>query len=135
MVLIWMTIIFILSSQPADQSGNLSMGVTEFIIRPATSTDAAVTNRLNHMVRKNAHLFTYLILGILVMNAVRRSGMSGYGAITVSLGICVLYAISDELHQLFVAGRGAQTRDVLIDCTGALLGISLYGLVVRVGKR
>ncbi|MEH7484192.1 VanZ family protein [Neobacillus drentensis] len=26
----------------------------------------------------------------------------------IVIGICVLFAISDEFHQLFVAGRGAQ---------------------------
>jgi VanZ family protein len=39
---------------------------------------------------------------------------------------CVLYAVSDEVHQLFVPGRGAQVTDVLIDNAGAFVGIGIY---------
>ena len=35
----------------------------------------------------------------------------------------MIYAISDEIHQLFVPGRSGQVRDVLIDSAGSLLGI------------
>ena len=35
------------------------------------------------------------------------------------------YAASDEFHQLFVTGRSAQVRDVLIDSCGALCGLAL----------
>ena len=45
--------------------------------------------------------------------------------------ICVLYAISDEIHQLFVPGRAGQVRDVLIDSSGSFLGIFLVMLFVR----
>jgi len=37
--------------------------------------------------------------------------------------ICVLYAISDEIHQLFVLGRSGEVGDVLSDGRGSLLGI------------
>ena len=43
----------------------------------------------------------------------------------ISLAFSVLYASSDEIHQLFVAGRGASVRDVLIDTSGAFVGIIL----------
>lgn len=88
-------------------------------------------SRLNHVVRKNAHFFTYLILGILMMNAMRRSGMSGYKVLAQSMGLCALFAISDEVHQLFVLGRGAQVKDVLIDSVGAIVGVILYRLTRR----
>ena len=32
-----------------------------------------------------------------------------------------LYACSDEFHQLFIAGRAGQFKDVCIDSTGALI--------------
>ncbi|MFP5109854.1 VanZ family protein [Neobacillus sp. C211] len=47
------------------------------------------------------------------------------------IGICVLFAVSDEFHQLFVAGRGAQVKDVFIDSAGAIVGIVIYGIVNR----
>lgn len=51
--------------------------------------------------------------------------VSGFKAFTLALGICILYAISDEFHQLFVPGRGGQIRDVLIDSTGAIVGVAI----------
>jgi VanZ family protein len=42
---------------------------------------------------------------------------------------CILYAISDEVHQLFVLGRGAQVVDVLIDSLGAFVGIGMYRVI------
>ena len=36
-----------------------------------------------------------------------------------------LYAVSDEIHQIFVPGRSGEPRDVLIDTSGVLIGICL----------
>ena len=54
--------------------------------------------------------------------------------IGLSLFVCVLYAISDEVHQLFVSGRGAQVKDVLIDSAGAIVGVGLYLVISRIMK-
>ena len=43
----------------------------------------------------------------------------------IAVGICFLYACTDELHQLFSSGRSGQFDDVLLDSIGALLGILL----------
>lgn len=40
--------------------------------------------------------------------------------------ICTGYAVRDEIHQLFVPGRGAQVRDVLIVSGGAVVGIMMW---------
>ena len=115
-VFIWMALIFVLSHQPAPESNRLSREVTEVVVQtvekvaPEVSLDA---RRVNHLVRKNGHFFAYLVLGVLVLNAVRRSGTLGLRSIFVALLICVLYAVSDEIHQLFVPGRGGQVTDVL----------------------
>ena len=49
------------------------------------------------------------------------------------------YAISDEVHQLFVPGRAGQVRDVLIDSAGSLLGIiiimSFEKLLIKINKK
>ena len=49
--------------------------------------------------------------------------MSGLKVILLAFLICGLYAISDEIHQLYVQGRSGQVSDVLIDSSGALVGI------------
>jgi len=40
--------------------------------------------------------------------------------------ISLIYAISDEVHQLFVPGRVASIKDVLIDLFGVLLALLIY---------
>jgi len=53
----------------------------------------------------------------------------------VSLLICALYAVSDEVHQAFVPTRNASLWDVLLDCCGAGGGLLLGGLARRWRKR
>ena len=43
-----------------------------------------------------------------------------------SIMLGLVYAASDEIHQLYVPGRAGQFRDVLIDSAGVLLGICIY---------
>ncbi|SFB04775.1 VanZ like family protein [Bacillus sp. cl95] len=129
-VLVWMVLIFQLSAQPAKDSNKLSKGVTAHVvetvkeIKPEFSLDNA-----NHIIRKNAHSFVYLVLSILVSHALKGSAVLELKSALLALGICILYAASDEVHQVFVSGRGAQVRDVFIDWAGALVGIGIYKVV------
>ncbi len=99
----------------------LSIGVRQALVPPD----------LHHFIRKNAHFFIYLILGILVKYALNSSGIEGVKAIGIGLLICVGYAFTDEAHQLLVPGRGGQLSDVVIDSWGAGLGITLHILAVK----
>jgi VanZ family protein len=49
----------------------------------------------------------------------------------LTLLVCTLYALSDEVHQGFVATRHASLWDVLLDCGGAGAGLVLGGLARR----
>ncbi|OLO38071.1 VanZ family protein [Alkalihalophilus pseudofirmus] len=137
-VILWMTLIFYLSHQPATVSSELSEGITEVILTTVEKVVPHVNFDLgtfNHLVRKNAHFFAYMILGMLTLNALRRSGVVGYRSMGWTLFICILYAISDEVHQLFVPGRSGEVRDVLIDTAGAIVGIGMYWLVAKLMRR
>ncbi len=134
-VFFWIGLIFYLSSQVAVQSSKISTGVTEIIIEAtekfAPNSDLEVKS-FSRVVRKNAHYFLYLILGILVLNALKRSGINGYKCFALATAICVLYAVSDEVHQLYVAGRGALFEDVIIDGAGVAVGFLAYILTDKV---
>lgn len=81
------------------------------------------------VMRKSAHFFAYLILGVLVSHATKGSTTSTvWRRRGVSLLFCVAYAITDEFHQMFVPGRGPQVKDVLIDGSGAAIGILIYAV-------
>lgn len=157
-IILWMAIvIFYLSHQPASSSNDLSTGITEVILNffhlvtPWIEIDVEF---VNHIVRKNAHFFAYLILGLLTMSAIRHvqnirlkemhvaskriikilKRKQRYQAFFFSVLICLSYAISDEIHQLFVPGRSGEVKDVMIDTCGAIVGMSVY-LLIEIWKK
>lgn len=143
-VLLWGLLIFCLSAQPAPQSGELSRGFTTVLletlgkflpisIEGGTIADTAA--QLDHLVRKSAHACAYLILGILTSVAFIKTLRKGAHAFPSAFFFCLLYAGSDEFHQLFVPGRSGRIGDVLIDCSGALVGIGICVVLFLSVKR
>jgi VanZ family protein len=114
-VIIWASLIFILSSLP-----NLH---TEF----GGSWDL--------ILRKCAHATEYAILAILISRTVSPQPINYRLRYLVVFWFTVGYAITDEWHQSFVVGRTATTYDVIIDTTGALIGILLHGWLVLHSKQ
>jgi VanZ family protein len=145
-VLLWLVLIFYLSSQPAPQSDGLSKKVTKVIVETVDKVveledgkeDVNLVDKFNHIVRKYAHFTCYLVLGLLVMNALRRSGkielQINIKEVFIALIFCILYATSDEIHQAFVPGRGPQVKDVFIDSAGSFIGIGMYELIGKFKK-
>jgi len=128
-VLLWMLFIFYLSSDPAEQSDELSRGIVKIIIDTIQKIVPGLhfdMDSFNHILRKSAHFFAYFVLGGLVLNANRKSGILGFKGFVLTILISVLYAASDEIHQMFVPGRGPGIWDVFIDSAGALVGAGLY---------
>lgn len=130
-LLCWTLLITLFSAQPAKQSNNLSLSFTAAIVNVAsnlcsvemtTQQKAVIIRKSNNVLRKAAHTFNYFVLGCLAYGAldVRRRGRT---RMVVALGFCVLFAAMDELHQLFVPGRGGQLSDVLLDSASALVGL------------
>ena len=116
LVIIWMVIIFILSSFDATSSSGQSGIIVNFI---SSVTNIDNLSLLSKIVRKLAHFTEYFILGLLVYNLIKNYNKKTYIAII----ICILYAVSDELHQILVPGRSCQILDIIIDSLGSMLGI------------
>lgn len=136
-VIVWMSLLFFLSSQPATESGALSRNVTQMIISfvqqifPSVELDL---QGLHGLVRKSAHFFGYFVLGLLVMTALGTSNIRGNRRVVITLFICLAYAIADEIHQVFIPGRAGQVVDVIIDTSGSLVGILIYLVFARLRK-
>ena len=77
---------------------------------------------LDFFIKKSAHFSEYLILTILWYRALGKKNPS------LAILISLAYAFSDEIHQLFVPGRGGNLRDVLID------GLGVFASVVIITK-
>lgn len=134
----WMALIFYLSHQPSNESNAISTGITAVAVDSLHQWFPGSTVTLEDLhfwVRKAAHFSAYFLLGILTLLAIKRSGGKRIRASVFAWMICVLYAASDEFHQLFVSGRSGEVRDVLIDSAGAFFGIVLYWLVGAIRRR
>ncbi len=91
---------------------------------PAAS---AVTIAFAHgLVRKAAHFTNYAILFWLLVSGPLRA--RPYTA----LALCMLYALLDEGHQIFVPNRTPSLYDVALDSTGALFSRFLHAAVVEI---
>lgn len=144
LVLSWVLCIFAFSAQPATDSNSLSLKVTKIVITGAVYVlplhqDAGAIERLtlkyNGVVRKLAHGTIYFLLGIVVASTFRISGFRGKTVYVLALLFSLVYATSDELHQVLVSGRSGQISDVLLDTGGAGFGIGLYMLFNRKVRR
>ena len=135
LVILWMGIIFYLSHQPATESNDLSKGITEKIINiiEILTKDLEVDiSGFNHIIRKMSHFGAYFILGVLVVKAIGQNKPLNIKLFIASVTICILYAISDEIHQSFIPGRGPSAMDVLIDSAGSWSGILISNFIIRV---
>jgi VanZ family protein len=83
-------------------------------------------NNLDHIIRKNAHGFMYMVLAILVSSAFFSYNKRGRNIIVYILFVCLFYAVTDEFHQSFVPGRTSLVSDILVDFTGAFVGLSIF---------
>lgn len=130
-VLLWMLFIFYLSSQNGVQSNELSKNVTRFLIQrwnlticlPPTNLSFLSDSNMNDIVRSFGHLLLYFVLGFFVTNAFYHSKIYTISAMFYSFLICLVFAFSDEFHQSFVPGRGAELFDIYIDSIGSFIGI------------
>jgi VanZ family protein len=123
LVCLWLVVIFLFSSQVATESSELSGRIVNSIAPVAPDV---IKSSLTFLVRKSAHIFLYFLLGILTANLLASYKLKAKLTYLNSIGFVALYAITDEVHQLFVAGRSGEVRDVLIDTVAGALGIALY---------
>lgn len=122
-VAIWMLVIFLMSSEVAGTSSARS----DEIVRTIQSIGvSASTDLLTFLVRKAAHISAYFVLGILIFSLLKEYGLGVKKMIFISIAIAMLYACTDEVHQVFVSGRSGEVRDVLIDTAGAAVGVVVY---------
>lgn len=144
-IVLWCGVIFYASSRTSSQSN----GKSKKIVAETVKITATITNKLNiskvdlsndiwvnNMVkkinkpfRKLCHATVYLILSILIMIGLKIFNIDIKKAMLIAVGICFLYSLTDEFHQLFVSGRTGQFSDCLIDTLGATIGVIISRII------
>ena len=88
---------------------------------------------VHFFTRKLGHVTEFAILAILLWRAVDWHSPPGSGRdwrrIVSAFLLSILYAATDEFHQLFVPSRGASVGDVCIDGFGAILGLLIIVVI------
>lgn len=120
-----MVLIFMFSYQSAEVSSGTSLSLYDVFIE--LTGFVFITH---NAFRKIAHFCEFAALGFFVCGSVyfRRNKFNFY----VPLIISVLYAVSDEIHQLFVPERACRAFDVFVDSCGSLFGILVFFLIVLI---
>ncbi|MBR5755914.1 MAG: VanZ family protein [Erysipelotrichaceae bacterium] len=137
LLMAWMSVIFFMSGQSGAESSNTSnmviflmMGVLKVFFPEGLPFDeAAFIATFAQPVRKLAHFSEYLILGILMVMNIK--DLKRDKAVIISTVLCALYAMTDEVHQLFVPNRYCSLMDMLLDTAGSITGIVLYHLFAK----
>lgn len=150
--------IFYFSNQVADTSSASSGRIVNFVIKVLPQFKNMEEYKKEHIanevlqpiVRKMAHFSIYTLLGFLTINfALTCEKQNSFcnmdekcpplqvkrvrnKRILYSWLFGTLYAISDEIHQLFILGRSCEFRDVCIDSLGVLTGIVIMIIIVKI---
>ena len=135
-----MLFIFTMSSFGHTSSDTQSNLFVDFIaqnfphVRHGLENNLISLSTLIFLVRKTAHFTEYAILGglfFLNLKSWQKPKNSTSINILLSLIFSFLYACTDEIHQIFVPGRSAQFRDILIDTLGASFGATITYLTIK----
>lgn len=120
LVVIWMISIFCFSHQNGIKSRHTSDIITNKIAQGVVEDKDTIEEakfNISFIIRKSAHFIAYFVGGILIFEFINTFSIKIKYTILLTIIFGLLYAISDEVHQLFIDGRAAQIRDVVIDCS------------------
>jgi VanZ family protein len=78
---------------------------------------------------KPGHVVEFALLGAMAARALIWKQRPTVGLFVIPFFASELYALSDEIHQIFVPGRAFDIPDLFIDGAGILCGLILYWLI------
>ena len=142
--LVIMYCIYSFSAQDGTTSSQLSLSVSHKVIHVVDRVfDFSLTEeqvdkgveRIHYYIRKTAHFTEYFILAVAISLPLYVYGIRGIWLMLTSLILCIGFACLDEYHQLFVSGRGASKKDVLIDTFGSLTGIVFTRIIGYISRK
>lgn len=150
--------IFHFSNQVASTSSSSSGRVVNFVMKVLPQfknmeehqKEYIANEVLQPIVRKMAHFSIYTLLGFLTMNFAITCKIENNTRymdeqcsplqlkklrILYSWLFGTLYAVTDEIHQLFIQGRSCEFRDICIDSLGVLTGIIVALTILKIKNK
>lgn len=124
---ICMGVIFYFSSRTADESSSQSSWILTIITRLFGNNGFT-----DFIIRKSAHFLEFT--GLCVLFNFSFLFTKGKKFILPSIALTSLYAITDEVHQIFIEGRSCQFSDWCIDTAGAVAGAIGFLILIAIIK-
>ena len=121
LLVLWMLFIFTMSNFKAEDSSNQSGFIVNILVNIFNIKNVELVTTI---IRKCAHILEYIILGILMLNALKDYSVKNI--VLTSILICIMYSCLDEIHQIFIEGRSGEILDVFIDSLGIVIGNLIY---------
>jgi VanZ family protein len=142
-VLLTMVAIFMFSSENGEKSNKTSGGVTAFVVKTVVKDfekmtlqkKESVMQKFTEIVRTLAHFGIFSVLGFFSANFINTFKCSHLKRNVFAVVFGFAYALSDEIHQIFVPGRAFQISDIVVDTVGAVLGVIVFWLTLTAFKR
>lgn len=133
--------IFIFSNQNGEKSGSVSRDFTKKVIEilhiDKNLNEIEKENLIENsqfIVRKLAHFTIYTIAGINLYGFINTYKIKNKSKIIGALLVGIIYATSDEIHQMFSGGRTPAVMDIFIDSCGVLFGINMFLITNKIIK-
>jgi VanZ family protein len=130
-VMVWVGVIF-LGSTDLMSVEHTSRFIVPFLLWLKPNISAETLASIHFIVRKCTHLGEYAILALLLLRGATLMTNSHQSIpiryLTV-LGVSLIVAATDEFHQTFIASRRASVRDIMIDSSGAVLGLVIASII------
>ena len=142
--IVMMYFIFHFSAQTGNESSSLSYEVSKTAVLAYNRLcmkgyDNYTLNELiavlHPYIRKAAHVTEYMLLAGSVSLPLYVYRIRGLGLTAVASIFCMCFAVLDEYHQSFVAGRSSSPRDVAIDCIGIFIGVTVVRILGFIGRK
>ena len=147
-IILWMILVFIFSNEggvdSSDTSGNT---IRQILILFKKDWDLVqlenTIEMLQPFVRKLAHFTLYAVGGFLIYNFNSKSEKikkleQKYNYInkyTITIIFGIFYAITDEIHQIFIPGRDGRVFDVCVDTLGVIFGLEICRFLKKITKK
>lgn len=126
-----------MSTNDGQASSQISGSFIELIIRffnknfenLTESEKLIIIEGYQHFVRKAAHFSIFAALGFFSAGFLYTyNSLKNIKTPIISVIFVLIYAIFDEVHQMFVPMRSGQLTDVLLDTLGGIFGAVLMNI-------
>ncbi|MDD3228331.1 MAG: VanZ family protein [Oscillospiraceae bacterium] len=131
LTLAWLVVCLFLSSQNGTETGRLSMGLSQAIIR-VLKLPPDLLSDINRHLRTVAHVIVFFVLALLGGCA---SGVSFKNFRTAPLWPlvpCAAIAVLDEVRKAYIPGRHCSYPEAMLNVAGCAMGCAVSFLILMI---